>query len=66
MKNLLGAIAILLFLVLLLGYLVLALTGHHKDNLGGPFMVVAAVSVLVLGVGLSEWWSGPSRDRSER
>lgn len=62
-----ATLAVLLLLVLMLGYLDLVLTtnGQHKDALAGPFMIIAAMAVLVLAVGLVERITkGP--DRSER
>ena len=51
MRGLPGALAVALVLTLLLAYLGVAVTGWHKDNLGGPVMGLASVLALVLGVG---------------
>ncbi len=58
MSRYFGALGVGLVLGLLMAYLVVGLTGIHKDNLGGPMLGVLATLALVLGVGLAEWWMG--------
>ncbi len=52
-RYLLGALGVGLVLLLLMGYIGTALTGWHKDSLGGPVLGIVAVLALVLGVGLA-------------
>ncbi len=58
MQSYLGALGVAAVLGLLMAYIATALTGHCKDNLGGPVLGLVAVLALVLGVGLAEWWMG--------
>ncbi len=59
------ALCVVVILVCLMGFLVLALTGNHKDNLTGPFMGILGVLAVLLSVGITERATEMKPDRDE-
>jgi hypothetical protein len=54
LARIIGAIAVAAVLSLMMVYIYVALTGWHKDALGGVVMCLAGVLSLVLGIGVFE------------
>lgn len=52
LARIVGAVAVAMVLTLLMLYLWTALTGWHKDNLGGPFIGLCACLTILLAVGV--------------